>query len=137
MSARALAAGSFALAAESTVSTDHPALEGSAAEIKFRGDLWRAYRLEAINAGLSAAQATEYANAVSSEMGLLAGLSETAPVRHGWFYQSRPRVVRRTITSGRITLTRWEKTKTTGRTAAARPATLADAFRWWIAGRKI
>ena len=100
MSAKALAACSFEPTAEQTVATDHPAPEGTAAEIQFREDLWREYRLEAINAGFSAAQATEYATALSSAMGLVAGVSEMAPVGRGWFYQSRAGVARRTITSG-------------------------------------
>ena len=91
MSAKALAACSFEPAAEQTVATDHQAPEGLAAEIQFREDLWREYRLEAINAGFSAAQATEYASALSPEMGLVAGVSEMAPVGRGWFYQSRQR----------------------------------------------
>ena len=136
MSAKALAACSFEPAAEQTVATDHPAPEGLAAEIQFREDLWREYRLEAINAGFSPAQATEYASALSPEMGLVAGVSEMAPVGRGWFYQSRPGVVRRTITSGLITLTRWEKSKTIGRTAAAGASILARGFRWWNAGGK-
>ena len=91
MSAKALAACSFEPAAEQTVATGRQAPEGTAAEIQFREDLWREYRLEAINAGFSAAQATEYATALSSAMGLVAGVSEMAPVERGWFYQSRIR----------------------------------------------
>lgn len=88
MSARALSAWSFEPAAEQTVAaTDRQAPEGIAAEIQFRE-----YRLEAINAGCSTAQATEYASALSSEMGLVAGVSEMVPVGRGWFYQSRPGV---------------------------------------------
>jgi len=136
MSAKALAACSFEPAAEQTAATDHQAPEGVAAEIQFREDLWREYRLEALNAGFSAAQATEYASALSSEMGLAAGVSETAPVGRGWFYQSRPGVVRRTISSGLITLTRRGKSKTIGRTAAAGASTFARRFRWWNAGGK-
>jgi hypothetical protein len=83
MSAKALAACSFEPAAEQTIATDHHAPEGIAAEIQFPEDLWREYRLEAINAGFSAAQASEYASALSSGMGLVAGLSETAPVGRG------------------------------------------------------
>ena len=136
MSAKSLAACSFEPAAEQAVATDHPAPEGIAAEIRFREDLWREYRREAINTGLSTAQATAYATALSSAMGLVAGVSEMAPVGRGWFYQSRPGVARRTITSGLITLTQREKTKTTGRTAVAGPSRLAREFRWWIAGGK-
>jgi hypothetical protein len=136
MSARALAARSFEPTADQTGATDHQAPEGTAAEIQFREDLWREYRFEAINAGFSAAQATEYATALSSAMVLVAGVSEMAPVGRGWFYQSRPAVARRTITSGLIRPTHQEKSKTTGRTAAAGPSRLAREFRWWIAGGK-
>ena len=136
MSARALAPRSFEPTADQTVATDHPALVGTAAEIQFREDLWRAYRLEAINTGFSAPQAAAYATALSSAMGLLAGVSEMAPAGRGWFYQSRPGVARRTITSGLIRLTQREKSKTTGRTAIAGPSRLAREFRWWIAGGK-
>jgi len=94
MSARALETRSFEPTSDQTGAADHPAPEGTAAEIQFREDLWRAYRLEAINAGFSAAQATEYATALSSAMGLVAGVSEMAPVGRGWFYQSRPGVAR-------------------------------------------
>ena len=121
MSAKALAACSFEPAAEQSVAPDHQAPEDIAAEFQFREDLWREYRLEAINAGFSTAQATEYANALSPEMGRVAGVSAMAPVGRGWFYQSRIWVVRRTITSGLITLTRQEKNKTIGRTAASGP----------------
>jgi len=130
MSARALAAWSFERSA------DHPAPEGIAAAIQFRGDLWREYRLEAINAGFDPAQATEYANALSSDLGLASGVSEMAPVGQGWYYQSRIRVVEQTITSGLIELTKREKSKATGGTAVAGAATLARAFRWWNAGGK-
>jgi hypothetical protein len=136
MSAKALAACSFEPAAEQTVATDYKAREGAAAEIQFREDLWRDYRLEAINAGFSAAQATEYATALSPEMGLAAGVSEMAPVGRAWFYQSPPGVARRTITSGLIRLTQREKSKTTGPTAVAGPSRLPCEFRWWIAGGK-
>ena len=136
MSAKALAACSFEADVEQTAATDHQAPESLAPEIQFREDLWREYRLEAINAGFSTAQATEYASALSPEMGLVAGGSGMAPVGRGWFYQSRPAVVRRTITSGLITLTRRERSKPAGRTAAAGASRLARGFRWWNAGGK-
>ena len=136
MSARALVASTFEPTTEQTSANDPQVPEGTAAEIQFREDLWRAYRLEAINAGFSAAQATEYATALSSVMGLVAGLSEMSPVGGGWFYQSRPGVARRTITSGLIRLTQREKSKITGRTAAAGPSRLAREFRCWIARGK-
>ena len=136
MSGKALPACSFELAADQIVAADHQAPEGIAVEIRFHECLWREYRLEAINAGFSAAQATEYANALSSEMGLAAGVSETAPVGRGWFYQNRARVVRRTFSSGLITLTRRNTSKTTGRTAAAGASILARRFRWWNARGK-
>ena len=104
MSAKALAACSFEPVADQSAATDHPVPEGIAAEIQFREDLWREYRREAINAGLSTAQATEYAGALSLEMGLAVGVSEMAPVGRGWFYQSRAGVVRRTLASGLIQL---------------------------------
>ena len=136
MSARALASCSFEPAAEQTVATDHQAPEGLAAEIQFREDLWREYRLEAINAGLGTAQATAYATALSPAMGLVADVSEMAPVGRGWFYQSRAGVVRRTITSGLIEHTYWGKSKATGRTAAAGASIFARGFRAWNAGGK-
>jgi hypothetical protein len=125
MSAKALATCSFEPAGDQT---------GAAAEIQFREDLWRAYRLEAINAGFSAAQATEYATALSSAMGLVAGVSEMPPVGPGWFYQSRPWVARRTITLGLIRIAQREESKTAGRTAVAGPSRLAREFRWWNGG---
>ena len=137
MSAKALAACTFELAAEQTAATGHPAPEDIAAQIQFREDLWREYRREAIHAGFPTAQAAEYANALSLEMGRVAGVSEMAPVvGRGWFYQSRAGVVRRTITSGLIELARREKSKTTGRTAAAGASRLAREFRWWNAEGK-
>ena len=131
MSAKAFAACSFEPAAERTLATDHQAPGDSAAEIRFREDLWREYRLEAINAGLNTAQATEYASALSPEMGLIAGVSKMAPVGSGWFYQSRIRVVEQTVASGLITLKRWEKSKTMGRTAASGATIFAPGFRPW------
>jgi hypothetical protein len=136
MNTRARTAGTFAPAAEPTVAADHQAPERIAAEIQFREDIWREYLREAINAGFTTAQAAEYAGALSSEMGAVAGVSEMAPVGRGWFYQSRAAVVRRTITSGLITLTRWENSKPPGRTGAAGAATLARGFRWWNASGK-
>jgi hypothetical protein len=56
MSAKALSVCRF----ESSVATGHQAPEGAVAEIQFREALWREYRLEAVNAGFNAAQATEY-----------------------------------------------------------------------------
>ena len=113
-----------------------PAPEGIAAEIQFREDLWREYRCEAINAGFSTAQATEYASALSPEMGLVVGVSEMAPAARGWFYQSRAGVVWRTMISGLITLTQWEKSKATGRTEPRAPRIFARRLRSWNAGRK-
>jgi hypothetical protein len=136
MSAKALAACRFEPAAEQSTSTDHQAPEGLAAMIQFRNDLWREYRLEAINAGLSTAEATEYASALSPEMGLAVGASERVAIGRGWFYQSRAGVVGRTITSGLIKHMHWEASKAHGRTGAAGASTLARAFRWWSAGEK-
>ena len=135
MSAKALSACSFEPVAEKTVATGHQAPEGIAGQIQFREDLWREYQIEAINAGFSAAHATEYASALSPEIGLVVGVSEMVPAR-GWFYQSRTWVTNRTITSGLIALTRRERSKTTGRTAAAGASRLAREFRWWITGGK-
>ncbi len=136
MSAKSLAACSFEPADAQPVATGYKAPGGAGAEIAFREALWREYRLEAINAGFSADQAIAYASALSLETGLVAGVSEMAPVGRGWFYQSRPGVARRTLTSGLIGLRQREKSKTTGRTAVAGPSRLARDFRWWIAGGK-
>jgi len=134
MSAKALAACSFEPTAERSLATNNQAPEDLAAETRFRKDLWHEYRLEAINAGFSTAQATEYASALSPELGLRAGASEMAPSRPGWFYQSRIWVTKRTIGSGLIMLTRWEKSKTLRRTAASH--VFAFGFRPWKAGGK-
>jgi hypothetical protein len=136
MSAKALAACSFELAAEQTIATDHQAPEGVAAEIQFREDLWREYRLEAIKAGFNTAQATAYAGALSPEMSSVSGLLGMAPVGRGWFYLSRARVVRRTFSSGLIKSTHWGKSKATGQTGAGGASILARRFRWWHAGGK-
>ena len=136
MSAKALTACSFEPTAEQTVATDNQAPESFAAEIQFREALWHEYRLEAIKAGLSPVQASEYASALSPDMGLVAGVSEIAPVGRGWFYQSRLRAIERTITSGLITLTRWVRSKSSGRAAAAGALIFAPGFRPWNAGSK-
>jgi len=136
MSAKALAACRFESAAEQTVASDHQAPESLAAEIQFREDLWREYQIEALNAGFTAAQATEYASALSAGMGLVVIVSEMAPVGRSWFYRSRPGVVRRTITSWLITLTRRKRSKFTGRTSTAGTSRLACEFRWWNPGGK-
>jgi hypothetical protein len=136
MSAKAVAACPFAPAAEPTAATGHPAPETIAAETRFRKNLWRAYRLEAIHAGLTPAQAAEYASALSPEMGLAAGESAMAPLGRNWFYQSHARVVRRTITSGLMELARRERSRAIGRTAAADASMLARGFRWWNAREK-
>jgi hypothetical protein len=73
---------------------------------------------------------------LSSGMGLASSASELTPVGRSWFYQSRPRVVWRTISSRQILLTRRERNKTSGRTAAAGASRLARGFRWWNAGGK-
>lgn len=134
MSAKALAAWSFGPAAKPTVATDHQAPEVIAAEIQFRQDLWREYRLEAIHVGFNPTQAIEYASALSRQMSRLEGESEMTPVRRGWFYQSQPEVARRTIMSGRITLALRQWRKPIGRTAAAGASALARGFRWWNEG---
>ena len=136
MSAKTLAAYSFEPVIKQIVLTDRQPPKGLASEIQFREDLWREYRREALNAGFSTSQATEYASALSPEMGLVAGVSATAPVGRGWFYQSRIRVVNRTITSGLIGLTRWKKNKNIGRKAALGTPIFAPTFRPWNAGGK-
>jgi hypothetical protein len=136
MSARALAACSFEPAAEPPVARGGQPPKGLAAEIQFHQDLWREYRSEAIHAGLSPAHASEYASALSPEMGRLPDASEAVPVARAWFYQSGCGVVRRTINSGLIRLTRWEKGKTLGRTGASGVPIFAFGFRPWNAGGK-
>jgi hypothetical protein len=136
MSAKALAGCSFEPALEQTVPTDRQPSKGLASEIQFREDLWREYRLEALNAGFSTSQAIEYASALSLEMGLVAGVSAMAPLGRCWFYQTRVRVVNRTITSGLIGLTRWKKNKNIGRKAALGTPIFAPTFRPWNAGGK-
>ena len=133
MSAKALTARTFAPAAEQTVATDHQMPESIAAEIQFREDIWREYRLEAINAGFNTAEATAYASALSPEMSPVAGVPGIAPVGRSWFYQRRVRVVRRTFSSGLIKSTHWEKSKAPGRNEAASASILASGFRWWNA----
>ncbi len=131
MSAKSLTACSFEPAAEQRVAIGYRARGGAGAEIAFREVLWREYRLEAINAGFSTAQATAYASALSLETGPVAGLSEMAPVGRRWFYQSRAAVVRRTITSGLIERTHLGESKATGRSAVADASMFAHGFRWW------
>ena len=136
MSAKVLAIYSFVPAIEKTVPTDRVLPKVLASEIQFREDLWREYRLEALNAGFSTSQATEYASALSPELGLVAGVSAMAPFGRGWFYQTRVRVVNRTITSGLIGHTRWEKNKTMGKRATSGASLFAPIFRPWNAGGK-
>ena len=136
MSAKALAACSFEQPAEQTVAADDRAPEGHAAKIQFRESLWHEYRLEAIKAGFSIAQATEYASALSPEMGLVGGISEMAPAGRGWFYHGRIQVVKQTLTSGLVRFTRWKKSQAIGRTAAAGTSIFAFSSRPWNAGLK-
>jgi hypothetical protein len=135
MSAKALAADSFEPATEQTVATEQQPPEDLAAERQFREDLWREYRREALNAGFSAPQAAEYASALSPDMGLLAGASAVAPLGRGWYYQSRIRVVQRTIASGVIESARWRKIKATGRIGDSGSQTFALRLRTWSAGK--
>jgi hypothetical protein len=135
MSARALADYSFEPAAQQTAAPCHQAAKGLAAKLLFREDLWREYRREAINAGFSAAQASEYASALSPDLGLVARASATGPVGRGWFYQSRIRVVKRTIASGLIESARWRKIKATGRIGDSGAQTFALRLRTWNAGK--
>jgi hypothetical protein len=111
MSAKALANSSFEPALEHSVASAHQEPAGIVAEIQFCQNLWREYRIEAINAGFSTAQATEYASALSPEMGLVAGVSGMAPLERGWFYQSRTWVTNRTVASRVTTLMRWKRAK--------------------------
>jgi hypothetical protein len=136
MSAKAIAACSFEPTAEQTVATVNQVHQGLSAAIHFREALWHEYRLEAAKAGLSPVQASEYASALSPDMGLVSGSAEAAPAGHGWFYQSRLRAIERTITSGLITLTRWVKRKSIGRAAAAGASIFLPDFRPWNAGGK-
>jgi hypothetical protein len=136
MSARTVATASIAAASATKriVAPGHQPPKPVAAELQFREDLWRQYRLEAIKAGFSSAQAIEYASALSSEMGQLAGASETLPMRRGWFYQSLPRVVRQTISLRRLELGDARQSKGAKRTAAADDPAFAFGFRWWNLG---
>jgi hypothetical protein len=134
MSARALPACTFALATEQTAAAGHDAPQGSDAEIQFREDLWHEYQREALAASLSAAQATEYASALSSAKGQIEGASEMAPAGRNWFYQSRAVVVRRTIFAGLVGSAHWGRRMATGQTGAAGASRLARRFRWWTAG---
>lgn len=136
MSAKALAATGLEPAAKQPTATDHQVLEGLAAELQFREALWHEYRLEAVHAGASPDQATEYASALSPEMGLVASLSEKPPARRGWFYQSGVRAVERTVASGLITLARRVKRKSIGRTAATGASVFPLGYRPWNVGGK-
>jgi hypothetical protein len=138
MSAKALIGCSFAPApaAKQTAGTDQQVPEPTAAELQFREALWHEYRREALEAGFSGAQAAEYASVLSSDTGLVPGLAEPVSAGPGWFYQSRRRVVSRTIASGLLRIRLREKSKTTERTAAGGPARLARGFRWWNAAGK-
>ncbi len=136
MSAKALAACSFEQPAEQTVAINDRALESHGAEIQFHESLWHEYRLEAIVAGFSAAQAAEYASALSPGMGLVGGISEMAPAGRGWFYHGRTQVVKKTHTSGLIRLTRWKMKQAIGRTAAAGTPVFAFSSRPWNVGLK-
>ena len=134
MSAKALAACSFEPAAEQTVTTGRHSPEGRAAECQFREDLWREYRREASRAGFSNAEAVEYASALSPDLSLVAGGSTQAPARRGWFYQARPGLAGRAVRSGLLTLARWEKSKSIGRTSGAGTSIFAFRSRPWNAG---
>jgi hypothetical protein len=136
MSAKALATCSFEPSANRTVATGRKAPECLAPELQFREGLWHEYQLEGINAGFSSTQAMEYASALIPEMGLVGGVSEVAPAERGWFYQSRVRVAKRTVNSGLIQLTRWRKSRTSGRTAGAGASIFAFDFRSWNAAGK-
>jgi hypothetical protein len=136
INAKALGACSFEPAAQQPTAGDHLAPEDMAAQIQFRADLWREYQIEAFNAGFNLVQATVYANALNSAMCLVVGVPEMAPIGRGWFYQSRARLVRRTVSSGLIRNAPWGQSQATGRALAAGAATLARGFRWWNSGGK-
>jgi hypothetical protein len=136
MSTKALAACTFEPVAEPTVATHRQAAAGLAADIQFREDLWQEYRREAVNAGFSNIQATEYASALSPELGRVAGVPRIAPVGRGWFYQSRLPVVKRTIASGLITFMRQERRRTVGRSAGVGTSIFAFSSRPWNARGK-
>jgi hypothetical protein len=136
MSAKVLAACSFEPPVEQAFPTDNQPPESLAAGLQFREALWREYRREAINAGASAAQAAEYASALSPELGLPADASATAPAGRDWFYQSRIQVVERSIASGLIRAARWEKSKAAGRAEARDASIFAPGFRPWNMGDK-
>ena len=136
MSAKALAAGCFERAAEQAATYGPQARESIAVEIQFHQELWREYRFEASNAGLNAIQAAAYADALSAEVSLAAGVPGMAAFGCGWFYQSRARLVRRTFTSGLMRSKPKALSDATGRTGSAGAFILARKFRWWNVGRK-
>ena len=136
MSAKTLAACSFEPAAQQPDSVGLQSPGDPAAEIGFCEALWREYRLEAINAGLSPAQATEYASALSSGSWLATGAGGRTPFHRGWFYQSRIHAVVRTLSSGLIARTRWLKSLSSGPTAAAGAPVFAPRSRPWNSGGK-
>jgi hypothetical protein len=137
MSATTFPGGTFEPALAHTEATDRRALQGLGAGITFGEAVWREYRLEALNAGLSTSQASEYASALSPNVGLVAGSSTEAPLGRNWFYQSRRCVVNRTLASGLIALRRYEVSKTLGRTERWAEPVFAPSFRPWnVAGGK-
>jgi hypothetical protein len=131
MSARALGAWTLDPAA-----TRREEAEGHPTAIQFREDLWREYRIEALRAGCSSSQATEYATALSPDLGLGLGKFEVAPVGRAWFYHSRNGAVNRTISSGLIPLARWQERGNTRRTTAAIASAFARWARPWNIGEK-
>jgi len=131
MSAKTLAACSFEPPAKRSIAGGNQSRRGRAAETQFREELWREYQSEAITAGLNSAQATEYANALSPDLGLLASRSGMVPLRHGWFYQAHLRVAKQTIVSGLLTLMRWKKSKATGRFGTSGIMSCTFGFRPW------
>ena len=136
MSAKTVAAGCFERAAEQAAACGPQAPASRAVEIQFHQDLWQEYRLEAINAGLNAIQAAAYADALSAEVSLAGGVPGMAPFGHGWFYQSRARLVLRTFSSGLIKSKPKASSDATGRTGRADALILARNFRWWNVRRK-
>ena len=130
MSARALYDGRIEPTAAPPTASSPPS------PYRFREELWREYRLEAIRAGLSLAQAAEYASALSPKVGLVEGIAAMAPTGRAWFYQGRSWVVKRTIASGLLALRRWEKGRSAGRAAASGIPIFAPRSRPWNAGEE-
>jgi hypothetical protein len=134
MRARDIEVCNLELPAEQTTAGNRQSPALLAAERQFYQDLQLEYRLEALAAGFSAAEAVEYASALSPDLGRIPDGSGSAPVGPGWHYQARPGLARRTVSSGLLTRARWEKIKTLGRNAGAGTRIFAFGSRPWKAG---